>query len=367
MVAQLHAFDHLMPHLGVPNMLIGSSTMAVYLGFQMVSALLLQWYPDRKSSVIIILIGLMLWFIGVFASTYCLTYTQFHVVYTLFVGVGSSISLWGGVHLMLQIDHLVYHSLPIYIVATAGALGDVIYAFGIAPSLSIDWRQTQRIFAICGLSIGTIALLILYISRPPEYTLLLTDTNKPSQVSFKVYILTVIGVGLGAFALMAPQDTTSMDMMDMGLASYIPLVSSTHSIGTLVGKLTPLAIIPWYKPTLTPLAISYLVSTGLLAVWFAVSTPATWIVFAFCSGVAYGACTSFLMGFVHRLGNSHVRLVPYTLVQVAGVASAGTIYESITTVEAKKATFVALQGAAGITLLLSLFGSQIKSTNKNDS
>ncbi len=353
-VGQLHVFDLIRVEVedgfnATSVQIIGGSTMGVHLFAQALSLAAVTMFPERKHVVIVMQAGLIIWAIGVFTSTFAKTIYEFGGVYISLVGLGGGVVIWSGFHLVMGIEHSEYISLPTYVVVLAGGLGDVTYAYLLPSS---DWKYTLRILSMLGLGLGTAALSAAYTLPAQEY-LPLEETR--ATVPRLAYWCLVLSVGITSFAIFAP-----MEVLPMG--EFASAISALYAIGTLVGKAAPLVVLKFYTGALVPLACSYVFGVVVLFWWVMVEGDNGTLAYAFFAGMTYGACSSFLLGFLHKLRRG-VGMLPYMIIQVPGAITSGLIYHAIASscgsFCAKSAVIGAFGGTGALLMLFGLYQAQL--------
>jgi MFS family permease len=360
-VGQLNTFEFLEPVImdsfnatSLQAINAGSAQMGLHIGTQFLSAFVVQVSSgDFIASLGFVLIGSIMWFLGIFCATLAQSYEEFLGIFSVLTGIGGSIVYWQSLYLVLSLPVVVKgNPTLVYIVAAFGALGDVVLSFALTPSMTqAAWRNTYRVFGIVSFStcISLVALLALLGSPAKKNSVAFPPAMKISKKLFcckkprkntstpenspRIYWLLVLSVGLSSFAMTAPKAHIAAFLRTQGLSELnIEFVSAVGAVGTFCGKILPLTWVNLVDSGVEPLVLTTLANVLVILLWVSVTGFESAMVFSFIHGVGMGAAGSQSLHIAQQFGvdASHLVLIPMTILGFTiGTLAAGPLFGAI--------------------------------------
>lgn len=295
--------------------IITGTVIAVHTGGQCLSSLVYSLNKDNLFFAFLFISNLI-WFSGVFFSTYSTNAQEFFWIYTILVGVGGSNLYWGVLYILYETQTSVYTSI------VSGAFGELFYLLIFDHTI---WRSEQRIFAVVGLLVIWVNIIVLRISTvEDEYMMLANELkhlcfgypeiNKDNVANFNIIFYTV--VFLSTIVMLSPY--IQFDESFYYLDTYERNALMVYLIvSTLVGKFFP-EFVDTQPKTLylyaQPFNLFIICMWQLVIGWF--SAAIFTVIYGFLLGINYSSLLgiSYLSQYKRKPINvTHIYLIPVTL------------------------------------------------------
>lgn len=389
---------------------IGTVQLGLFMGLQFISALAFYYRSAVTTNYlpeIFIMMGIVFWFVGTFAATYTTTGPQLFGVYSVLTGVGGSLIYWTTLALAgimptnksgmpsnktTVLNSKSMNSWPLTIVIVSGGLSQLFYSLVVAQYYTTDqvlwvgmeeqaWRVALRYVALIGVSIMTVAIILLMMIR---WNIICTSKNNGSieqaplmqesaqfqgsltkpkggeravccnftTYAILAYVLLVLTVVFSGYAMYAPyvhlvEYLLSMDtpLTTIETTYVVTTIGVMSVVGRLVGAVLQTALAQcgvkshMYWPGMLLFVQAH--NAVVIGCWQVITSYAGAIVFAVFFGLGFGLSLASIIMITADYGDGifsntkgvqntyALYLIPISLAMSISVVGAGTVFGAI--------------------------------------